>query len=401
MTRSPTEGRGVSCLRLVIVSTLGLGLALGSSSAADRPKIPTKKQARVFESLMRESQNIGTIPSPVLLENFQQALATCKKIHYQPGEAMALTYIGEVYQRDKRREEALKYFLQALSIWQSVRDSEGATHDANPVTYQIGIAYRGLEAATLAGVGATYNELGQHRESLKYLERALKMPLVNPLQEGILLRNIGLAFYGLKQYQESLKRLEQALHVFKHYQASLKDLEFMEIVPVGQGTGQIRGLEAQTLNEIGLVFLGLGRNRESLQRLEQSLTIAKEMRNRDLEATAICNIGLAEHGLGRHQEALKRFQEARAIFRDIKNRAGEAAALNGIGMACNGLSRYQEALRQHQEALAISRDIGNRAEEANALYGIGTASNGLSRYQEALKHHQEARAIFRDLGNRA
>ena len=57
----------------------------------------------------------------------------------------------------------------------------------------------------------------------------------------------------------------------------------------------------------------------------------REVGDRAGEAATLNNIGLVYHGLGEPQRALEYFGQALPITREVGDRAGEAATLNNIG----------------------------------------------------------------------
>ena len=110
-------------------------------------------------------------------------------------------------------------------------------------------------------------------------------------------------------------------------------------------------------------------------------------------ASALSEIGRREYELDRFSLAVQFYDRTLSIYREIKDREGEVDALNGLGKSYRGLKEEEKAITLHQESKTIAREIDYGQGEVDALYGLGADNNSLKKYEEALAYLQEALSI--------
>jgi tetratricopeptide (TPR) repeat protein len=113
--------------------------------------------------------------------------------------------------------------------------------------------------------------------------------------------------------------------------------------------------------------------RKSIEKYHQALSLYRGAGDRGLEAQTLRNIGIAYESFGELQKALEKLKEALMIFRSVGDRIGEARTLYHIGDVYSSLGEPQKALEKLHEALPITRAVGDRRVEAETLDHIGEA----------------------------
>ena len=120
----------------------------------------------------------------------------------------SLSGLGLVYSDLGEKEEALKYYKQALHIRQEVRD-------------------RGGEGRTLNGLGLVYFDLGGWKQAHNYFRLSLdiRREIGDRLGEGVTLYNIGKLYLKLLFYEIALASFLLARSIFNeiqspHYEAT-------------------------------------------------------------------------------------------------------------------------------------------------------------------------------------
>ena len=145
--------------------------------------------------------------------------------------------------------------------------------------------------------------------------------------------------------------------------------------------------------------------RELIALQSKSLTIAREMNNRQGEGSALKSLGNACNNLGQYEQAIDHHQQSLTIAREIsvrkafpkESRQLEGNALNNLGNAYNNLGQYEQAIDYFQQSLIIMREIGDRQGEGRALGNLGRAYNNLGQYEQAIEHHQQHLTIAREI----
>jgi CHAT domain-containing protein len=90
-----------------------------------------------------------------------------------------------------------------------------------------------------------------------------------------------------------------------------------------------------------------------------------------LPANALGNLGVAYGSLGNYAKVIEYLQQTLAIAREIKDRQGEGAALGNLGNAYRYLGNYAKAIEYLQQSLAIARELKDRQGEGMALHNLG------------------------------
>jgi CHAT domain-containing protein/Tfp pilus assembly protein PilF len=199
--------------------------------------------------------------------------------------------------------------------------------------------------------------------------------------EAETLNNVGLVYHSLGEMQKALDNYNEAL-------------------PIRRAAGDRRG-EAITLNNIGLVYRSQGEMQKALEKYNEALPIRRAAGDRRGEAITLNNIGLVYRSFGEMQKALQKYNEALLIFQTAGDRAEQAVTLSNIGVVYWSLGEMQKALDKYNEALPILREIGDRRGEAVTLNNTGEVYRSLGETQKALEKYNEALPIRQTVGDRS
>ncbi len=161
-----------------------------------------------------------------------------------------------------------------------------------------------------------------------------------------------------------------------------------------------RAEEGKALFNLGGASYGLGRYEKAIEFYEQALVIARELKNRRGEGRTLYGLGIANKKLGRHEKAIEYYEQALPIARELKERGDERRALIALGNANERMSRYEKATEYYEQALSIARELKDRKSEGMGLNGLGMASLGLSRYEKAIEYFEQSLAIAREVKDR-
>jgi CHAT domain-containing protein/tetratricopeptide (TPR) repeat protein len=157
---------------------------------------------------------------------------------------------------------------------------------------------------------------------------------------------------------------------------------------------------AWSLSSIGLAYYRLSRYEKAIEYSEQALAIHREVKSRAGEAQALNNLGLDYDNLGRYEQAIGYYEQATAIYREVKDRTGQGGAFNNLGNAYDALGRYEKAIEYYEQAKAILREVKARTSEGVALNNLGIVYKNLGRYEKAIGYYEQALAISREVKDR-
>jgi tetratricopeptide (TPR) repeat protein len=256
-----------------------------------------------------------------------------------------------------------------------------------PAYPQIQFAFTDTDDASameLIGALLQFQSLrGLWRDQIMWITRGIDIcqRSDNHKDEASLLNNIGLVYRGLGQPEKALAFYNRAL-------------------PISEEVGDRAG-QATTLNNIGGVYDGLGQPEKALAFFNRALPIWEEVGDRAGQATTLNNIGSVYNGLGQREKALEFFNRALPIREEVGDRAGQAATLNNIGLVYRGLGQRKKALEFYNRALPIWEEVGDRAGQAATLNNIGFVYDGLGQPEKALEFYNRALPISEEVGDRA
>jgi len=144
---------------------------------------------------------------------------------------------------------------------------------------------------------------------------------------------------------------------------------------------------------MGRVLIKSGDIQGSLAPLNQALSLAIQVDNKEARANTLQAIGIAYRYLGRPQEALDSYRQSLAIKSEIGDQRGMASSLSEIAYIEAASGNPEEARRSYREGIEISREIGDEAGVGRLLTGLGEVERGEGNLDLALQHTREALRI--------
>jgi CHAT domain-containing protein/tetratricopeptide (TPR) repeat protein len=195
-----------------------------------------------------------------------------------------------------------------------------------------------------------------------------------------------------KLFQEGVQQYRQG-----YYPKALST--YQRVLEICQQQNDKAGI-AQTLNNIGEVYLGLSQPDKASEFLQQALAIRRELKDRKGEGETLDNLGSVYNLKNQYDKALETLQQALAIRREVKDRAGEGKTLRKIGYSYLYLKQNPKALETLNQALAIQQEIGDKFQVGYTLFGIASVYQNLEDYPRALEWYEKALATNREVGNR-
>lgn len=151
-------------------------------------------------------------------------------------------------------------------------------------------------------------------------------------------------------------------------------------------------LEADTRNDLGLVYGELGDFEGALEHLLAGLRLMRNAGSTKL-SRLLNNIGNVYYGLGDHREALGFFESALDAFRTEESSRGEGIALGNVGRAKMALRKIEDAVESLRHSVRIFTESNDDLYLAPALARLGTALASLDLHDEAETAFRSARDL--------
>lgn len=132
-------------------------------------------------------------------------------------------------------------------------------------------------------------------------------------------------------------------------------------------------------NFLGLIFSGMGDKEQALQQYDRSLTLARELSNKDQEATALNNVATIYKERGLLDQALEYYNKAVELMPEEQN----AVAYNNIALVYNAKENYQKSVEYLKKAIVIDERNGDYHNQAKILLNLGNTYRNMGQYQDA------------------
>jgi tetratricopeptide (TPR) repeat protein len=264
-----------------------------------------------------------------------------------------------------------------------------------------------IDALNTASIVLTGLEL--HHEALAYLERAVREcrvlaetdPPGHQQDYGQLLANYGLALGRVNRPEEALASLRQAVTTMR--------------AVVARNGSDTAGL-GRTLDELGVQLSRAGRDRESIESLDEALEIFTELAatrpdlHRSDLASCLENRAIVLGRLGLDDEALAAAVAGTNILRQLATRARTiessrnlATALNNLAARAIAANDVTTARKAGTEASAICRSTApdGKADPmlAGVLANLTVTFRLIGDHDQAIAAGRRAVALFRQLSD--
>jgi tetratricopeptide (TPR) repeat protein len=170
-------------------------------------------------------------------------------------------------------------------------------------------------------------------------------------------------------------------------------VEFHKALPLAKATQRVAlyGL-------IGLCYYAPGKPDDALASYEESLSLARELKDQRGAAAALGNIGAVYQVRGDFDQALSCYEQALQIAREIGFQQGAADNLGNIGLIYYDKGDLDQALKFLQDALTLVRQIGYQPGIAAALANIGLIRKNKGSLDQALKCYLQSLRIYDQIG---
>jgi signal transduction histidine kinase len=312
--------------RIPVLNLLALNLSEENGELALVYALEADSLSKQYENYTEQAfanRNIGDVKyyendHEAALYRYNVALKLDEQVGNAAGMADDLYYLGLVYEKQQKMDEAISYFKKALTLYDTLGESS-------------------VSANLLYNIGALHHDLGDHIMALDYYRQSVSISdsIGDFETSASTLNAIGLLYHSWGDYESALK----------HYQQSLTYMEH-----IGNKTGM-----AQTINNIGILFYDQGQKDLALKYYLSSLKLEEEMGDEAGLAASYINIGIIYSDMNDNDKALEYFQNAFDIEKKSGNQEGISNCLNNIGDLYFTMGYHKQAIGFLKESIDLDR----------------------------------------------
>jgi tetratricopeptide (TPR) repeat protein len=276
--------------------------------------------------------------------------------------------------------QALKTIGMAASYLGDFNGSADAAEHALTLYRETGdVRYQGIVLGNLSEV---YMQLGATERALSAAQGALQAAEDTSDGQGIVFCRKSIGDIHLARGE-----LASALQDYRATLASLTTTPYPMI-------------EAETWDDLGIVYHRMADYQESLRAYAAALTVWRKMASRVGEADTLINEAQTLLELRQPIAAARDFNAALGIARTDGLKSNETSALRGLGETALDEGRFTEARRDFQESLVLAQATGEIAQQSYALRAIGDVDFRQGAFQAARHHDEAALHLAREAGDR-
>ncbi|HEX6284335.1 MAG TPA: tetratricopeptide repeat protein [Pyrinomonadaceae bacterium] len=315
------------------------------------------EESQVYVDLGYAYENAGNAEKA--LENYQKAISLNNGQY-----ATAFLRSGIVYNRNQKREEALKMYDQAELLYRAASNNEGV----NEVMRRRGVVYR---------LQAKYDKA---REQFQQSLEAARAMGLEAQQISALIDLSYLAFVSGQQTADAENYAQLAVTIAQNK--------------------QLENFAAAGLNELGLSNYFKGDYQKAEHFFSQAVQLARANKGRFTEAQGLSNLGAVYINTLRVDEGLQMVQQAVNFFQEQNYPANVSLCLTHITRGYRRKGDYTAALQAGNQKLELARQDGGQTELANAYSEIAHVLSDREDLPAGRKHFEDAAGIYEAAGDR-
>lgn len=272
----------------------------------------------------------------------QRALELARQLGFRDGVATSLNNLGFVYSSRGERGKSLNFFEQAVALAREAGD-------------------KASEATFLSNVAYDYAALGELARALELYEQSLKLrrETGGKREQSFTLNGIGGVYLGLGEREKKAERFRQSLDSFEQSLKLAREVGDKEV-------------ETAALGGLGRAHAANGDAAKGLAHLTESLQLAVKYRSKFQEAFAHLFLGNMHREGGRFDTAVREYARTLTLARELGDKDVEAKALKGLMSALRAQGHTRLAIvygkRAVNEYQRLRGAISNLKQETQRIY---------------------------------
>jgi len=314
-------------------------------------------RALLVENLSRLAEAYRSLGDyPQAITNYEAAITIARESNDEANLVVWLTSLGHVQQNASRYDEALQTQLEALELVRKLNN-------------------RQIECTCLDRIGVIYRSMGL-RNAFKYFEEALLLAkALNRTRDiGGILENIGIAHYRFGEASKAVEYLNEALV----YARKAND----------------QNAEARALTNLSYAYTLSNLYKEALEVGRRANELSQQRSFKRLIGFSFEYLGRAFIGLEQYGEAITHLEQSLDIARKIKNASGEMQALAGLGVAALQMRKMDAVTQYLLGALQIAEKLSSNPMLGECHMLLGDYYNQVGEFSRAKYYYQRAVDIY-------
>ncbi|MCP5100973.1 MAG: tetratricopeptide repeat protein, partial [Chloroflexi bacterium] len=190
--------------------------------------------------------------------------------------------------------------------------------------------------------------------------------------------------------------------------AFVNSYDYASQVPVELGRRAIELIKLYNVQQqmsfyfgmVSMIYIGRIDREKGIEFAREAEQSVRKMGDPWVLATTLSFVGGAFGSLGLRVEAKQRLQEGMTLSRQVGDRMLLAYNLSAYAELIGDEHDYEASIRILEECVEIYESVGNLASGGNALMQLASTYDGMGDYEMALKHYQQARSMYKRLGDR-
>lgn len=284
---------------------------------------------------------------------------------------------------DKRKEAPRLLLYQAKSLvnQSNFEQSSQLLDIAEPAFRASGDQEMQANVAITRGMIARFT--GKHQDAIRLANQAQRLlnekPHTPQWYQAERLKAIPLFYTG--KTAEAIKELNSAVKGFR------------ELADVSLGNQRLAYLYdlAESLNDLGLIYVTTGQMLKAQQAFQETLDIHVQIKsNLGALASARNNVAYIHHQVGHYPDAWREYSLALQNARAANAIREQIAVLNGRAELLLDLNEFQEAHDNLDQALNLEKTSGRKQELAATYAGMARVARARGEYNEAMNWLRQA-----------
>ena len=235
--------------------------------------------------------------------------------------------------------------------------------------------YRQIQAASLIALGQAFISTGESDKAIHFLKKGIvfHLELTNTKSASEANLPLGNAYCEKGNYQKAIECYRECLKkttsidmqakcfdgIGTAYSESGRDREavdyYMQALTNNVITDEI--LIATIEGNLGSTYIKMNNYVEAKKHIETQLDISRNINNKVQERTALMNLGTVSHYLEQTLEGIKYIQDSIKLAKEMKNLSAEAGSRNSLANIFIDLKQFDDSLIHAKRALEISNNL--------------------------------------------